>query len=137
MVGAVPGVLKARFGAHEVIVTIMLNFIVLALLNYIVATHLHVPETLHTPEINAGACRGCPTCLAVVPRLGGQRDVLLIALAAVAATSVVPLFRTRAGFELRAVGPAAGRRGIRRRARRQRLVPTLMLVAARSRASAA
>ena len=33
VVGAVPGVLKARFGAHEVITTIMLNFIVLALLN--------------------------------------------------------------------------------------------------------
>ena len=38
MVGAVPGVLKARFGAHEVIVTIMLNFIVLALLNYLTST---------------------------------------------------------------------------------------------------
>src|SRR5829696_2339445 len=53
-VGAVPGVLKAKFGAHEVIVTIMLNFVVLALLNYIVANHLHVPETLHTPEMHAG-----------------------------------------------------------------------------------
>ena len=37
IVGGVPGVLRARFGASEVIVTIMLNFIVLALLNYIVA----------------------------------------------------------------------------------------------------
>ncbi len=35
VVGAVPGALKARFGAHEVITTIMLNFIVLALLNYL------------------------------------------------------------------------------------------------------
>ena len=32
----------------------MLNFVVLALLNYVVATHLHVSETLHTPEIHAG-----------------------------------------------------------------------------------
>ena len=32
-VGWVPGVLRAQFGAHEVITTIMLNFIVLALLN--------------------------------------------------------------------------------------------------------
>ena len=56
VVGAVPGVLKARFGAHEVIVTIMLNFIVLALLELSRRrAHLHVPETLHTPEIGSGA----------------------------------------------------------------------------------
>src|SRR5215469_4185873 len=36
VVGAVPGVLKSKFGAHEVITTIMLNFIVLALLNYFI-----------------------------------------------------------------------------------------------------
>ncbi|HKN59036.1 MAG TPA: hypothetical protein VJV97_09300, partial [Gemmatimonadaceae bacterium] len=51
VVGFVPAYLKTRFGAHEVIVTIMLNFIVLALLNWFIAGHLHVPETLHTPEI--------------------------------------------------------------------------------------
>ena len=33
----------------------MLNFIVLALLNWIVSAKLHVPETLHTPEIHAGS----------------------------------------------------------------------------------
>jgi ABC-type uncharacterized transport system permease subunit len=64
VVGAVPGALKARFGASEVIVTIMLNFVVLALLNFIVATHIHVSETLHTPEIHAGAL---PRLAAVLP----------------------------------------------------------------------
>jgi simple sugar transport system permease protein len=101
-VGAVPGVLKARFGASEVIVTIMLNFVVLALLNYVVAAHLHVPETLHTPEMAAGH----------VPRFADVSDafrgsaanaILLLALAAAAAVSWF-LFRTRPGFELRAVG---------------------------------
>ena len=33
----------------------MLNFIVLALLNYFVAAHLKVEGTLHTAEIHAGA----------------------------------------------------------------------------------
>src|SRR5918995_4448481 len=32
--GAIPGVLKARFGSHEVINTIMLNFIGIALVSY-------------------------------------------------------------------------------------------------------
>jgi simple sugar transport system permease protein len=98
-VGAVPGTLKARFGAHEVIVTIMTNFIVLALLNYVVSAHLHVPETLHTPEIGAG----------VVPRFGGPftgsaaNASLFLALAAAGAVWWY-LFRTRRGYELRAVG---------------------------------
>src|SRR5687767_13672363 len=55
VVGVVPGYLKARFGAHEVITTIMLNFVVLALLAYFVSVYLHVPETLHTEEIRTGA----------------------------------------------------------------------------------
>src|SRR3954452_20670801 len=32
--GGIPGVLKARFGAHEVITTIMMNFIAVALAGY-------------------------------------------------------------------------------------------------------
>lgn len=98
-VGAVPGALKAKFGAHEVIVTIMLNFITLALLNWIVAAKLHVPETLHTPEIQAGA----------IPRLNGvfigsaANWSIVLALAAAAGVWWY-LFRTRRGYELRAVG---------------------------------
>ena len=101
-VGGVTGVLRARFGAHEVIVTIMMNFIVLALLNYFVSAKLHVPETLHTPEIHAGS----------VPRLSAAFDAfhgsaanwtIVIVLLAAAVTWIF-LFRTRAGYELRAVG---------------------------------
>src|SRR4029079_15775353 len=36
---AIPGVLKARFGSHEVINTIMLNFIAVALISYFVQYH--------------------------------------------------------------------------------------------------
>jgi general nucleoside transport system permease protein len=102
MVGAVPGWLKARFGASEVIVTIMLNFIVLALLNYVVANHLHVPETLHTPESAVGAM---PRLAQFTSAFQGSaaNTVLLLALAAAAALWWF-LFRTRGGYELRAVG---------------------------------
>jgi len=103
VVGAVPGVLKARFGAHEVIVTIMLNFVVLALLNFVVAQKLHVPETLHTPEMIAGA--SVPRLSALVPAFHGSAAnfTLLVALAAAAVVGWY-LFRTRRGYELRAVG---------------------------------
>jgi ABC-type uncharacterized transport system permease subunit len=102
MVGAVPGVLKARFGAHEVIVTIMLNFIVLALLNYLTSTRFHVPDTLHTAEIGSGAL---PRVSDVFPSFQGSaaNATILLALLAMAALWWF-LFRTRRGFELRAVG---------------------------------
>ena len=101
-VGAVPGVLRARFGAHEVIVTIMMNFIVLALLNYVVAAKLHVPETLHTPALEAGTVG---RVAATFPAFHGSALNWTIVLVAAAVVSVAwYLFRTRAGFELRAVG---------------------------------
>lgn len=102
LVGVVPGVLKARAGAHEVIVTIMLNFIVLAVLNWIVAAHLHVPETLHTPDIHAGAV---PRLADLFPLFHGSAANVSVLLALAAAAYVGwYLFRTRRGFELRAVG---------------------------------
>ena len=102
IVGAVPGWLRVRFGAHEVIVTIMLNFVVLALLNWVVATRLHVPETLHTPEINVGSI---PRFDRFFPAFHGSAAnlTLLVALLA-AAASWLYLFRARGGYELRAVG---------------------------------
>jgi ABC-type uncharacterized transport system permease subunit len=107
VVGAVPGVLKARFGAHEVIVTIMLNFIVLALLNYLVSAKLHVPDTLHTPELRSGALPRLADFLA--PFHGSAANATILLAIATAVAMGWYLFRTRGGFELRAVGlqPAA------------------------------
>jgi general nucleoside transport system permease protein len=102
LVGALPGWLRARFGASEVIVTIMLNFVVLALLNWIVSAKLNVPETLHTPAISGGMV---PRLMDAFPVFAGSAAnfTLLLALAA-AAVSWWYLFRTRSGYELRAVG---------------------------------
>ncbi len=102
VVGAVPGLLRARFGANEVIVTIMLNFVVLALLNWATATHLAVPETLHTPEIAAGQL---PRLSSAFPSFHGSAANFSV-LVVVAASVVVGwwLFRTRSGYELRATG---------------------------------
>ena len=101
-VGAVPGTLKAKFGAHEVIVTIMLNFIVLALLNYVISAKLHVPETLHTPEIHAGNVARLAGTFGVFHGSAANWTVVIVALVTAGLTWF--LFRTRAGYELRAVG---------------------------------
>lgn len=51
----IAGYLKARFGSHEVINTIMLNFIALAVVSYLVNNIYLVPATIHTPEISPNA----------------------------------------------------------------------------------
>ena len=102
VVGAVPAYLKTRFGAHEVIVTIMLNFIVLAFLNWVIAGHLHIPETLHTAEIHAGVL---PRLSDISSRFHGSAANLSLVVALLVAGAVwFYLFRTRGGYDLRAVG---------------------------------
>jgi len=59
--GALPGALKARFGAHEVINTIMLNFIAFSLVSW-VGRRVFQTATVRTREVAAGA---------VLPRLDG------------------------------------------------------------------
>jgi len=111
IVGGVAGELKSRFGAHEVITTIMLNFIVLALLSYLTSTRLKVPETLHTLEIRSGAV---PRLSDLASAFHGSAASLVLLLAVIACAGAWwYLFRTRRGFELRAVGlqPAAAEYG--------------------------
>jgi simple sugar transport system permease protein len=101
--GWVPGALRARFGAHEVITTIMLNFVILAALNWAISsTRLRVPETLHTPDTHAGAL---PRLAELFPAFHGSAAnlALVVVLLAAAATGWF-LFRTRGGYDLRAVG---------------------------------
>src|SRR5829696_6472849 len=55
--GAVPGVLKASFGSHEVINTIMLNFVAVALVSYFTQYHYKMPgdPIMQTTMIGSGA----------------------------------------------------------------------------------
>ena len=55
--GAIPGVLKARFGSHEVINTIMLNFVAVAICSYFTQYHYKAPgdPIMQTTPIGAGA----------------------------------------------------------------------------------
>src|SRR5262249_11442026 len=111
--GAIPGVLKARFGAHEVINTIMLNFVAFALVSYLGRPHFE-PATVRTAELAAAVHLARLETL--LPSLRGSPANLSLAIALAAAAAVgVLLFRTRLGYELRAVGgnaPAAAYGGV-------------------------
>jgi general nucleoside transport system permease protein len=108
--GALPGWLKARYGAHEVINTIMLNFIAMSVVLWLGNELYFVSETTHTAPVIAGAR---------VPGLGihGSAGNLSVLLALGTAAAVwYFLARTRRGFEWRTVGhspPAAENAGVR------------------------
>jgi simple sugar transport system permease protein len=104
--GGIAGALKARFGAHEVITTIMLNFLAAALTGYLTTYHLAVPETIHTAPIPEGAWL---TRLSTwIPALHGASVSTALFVALLAALGVgILLWRTVWGYELRAVGLGA------------------------------
>ena len=99
--GFLPGILKARTGAHEVINTIMLNYVAFAFLTWIVHQR-GVQDPQRTDFISRQV-----DASAQLPRLlGGTLRVdagLLVAIAATAAVAWL-LARSTIGFELRAVG---------------------------------
>ncbi len=99
----VPALLKTKRHAHEVITTMMMNFVAMALANYLISAHLHEPETIHTPELPAaaslpsfealfGLCAGSPVNASIIIALG------------LASAIAYFLWRTPTGYEWRAVG---------------------------------
>jgi len=99
--GGLVGLLKARTGAHEVILTIMFNYIALYFLRYL----LNTPAFQRPGETNPISPILDPT--AVYPQIfGTQYRLHLGFLLAIAATVLVwwLLNRSTVGFEFRAVG---------------------------------
>lgn len=117
--GAIPGVLKAKFGSHEVINTIMLNFIAVGLVSYFVQYHYKaqgdpIMQTIPIgrQDVPAGmeALKGAN---ARIPRFGdfvsGFPEYiplnLTFILALIACVLVyIFLWRTKWGYEIRATG---------------------------------
>ena len=101
------GVLKIRYGAHEVINTIMLNFIVSALLLWAGNAHFFVHYTTHTRTISDNAM------LHDLGITGSAVNTSLLLALGLAAAVAYFFSRTRRGFEWRAVGhnPRAAQNG--------------------------
>jgi simple sugar transport system permease protein len=101
--GAVAGALKAWRHVHEVISTIMLNFILAALCGYLLAAHLQEPGTAHTPELPGAVL--FTRLSAWAPSWAGSNvsTSLLVALA-LALLAQGLMDRTVLGYELRASG---------------------------------
>jgi simple sugar transport system permease protein len=113
--GFIPGFLKATSGAHEVVTTIMLNYILVFTVNWAIRGPLSLPRapqpmTLDVSSLNA-SLPIIPLPLLDLPGHGAHVGILLAVIA-------VPLmwfllYRTTLGFEIRSAGanPDAARYG--------------------------
>jgi general nucleoside transport system permease protein len=95
--GFIPGFLKATRGAHEVVTTIMLNYVAISLLAALVAGPLNTPRSISPITRDVGNA-SLPVLIGSNGHLG-----ILIALVMVAVVWFV-LYRTTFGFEVRTVG---------------------------------
>ncbi|MCW2635126.1 MAG: Nucleoside transporter, permease protein 1 [Blastococcus sp.] len=101
--GGIPGVLKAKTGAHEVITTIMLNSIAAAFASYLITSRdpiLLIDQAASTPHTRLVA--DSARLPALVTGTGLHLGIVL-ALALCVATYLF-LKRTTPGFEIRTVG---------------------------------
>ncbi|MEY4989961.1 MAG: hypothetical protein RIS08_187 [Actinomycetota bacterium] len=103
LLGALVGYLKARSGAHEVILTIMLNYIALSFFTFL----MRDPAILQA-EDSAGNPKAAPPAeTAMLPKLFGEQYALHWGLVIALASVVVYWWlmeRSTVGFRLRMVG---------------------------------
>src|ERR671917_174392 len=104
--GAIPGVLKARFGSHEVINTIMLNFIAIALVSYFTQYHFKQAGDPILQTVPVGAGVHLPRLGSFIPGLPPRIPLNLAFLFALLACVLVYIFlwRTKWGYAIRATG---------------------------------
>jgi len=109
IVGWIVGELKARTGAHEVILTIMLNYVMYNLLSYLLSRQslLQAPHQTNLVAPNIASSAALPHVGGPPPQVGVG---FLIALAAAAGVWWL-LSRSTLGFQFRTVGasPSAAR----------------------------
>lgn len=102
-VGIVPALIKVKKGVSEVITTIMMNFVVLAFVNYLVVDFFAVKSTLRTASI--GDDRLLQKASAIFPFLEGSSLNLSFLMAIiVAVVTYILIYKTTFGYKLRAVG---------------------------------
>lgn len=112
--GGIPGVLKAKFGSHEVIITIMLNFVAIALISYFTQYHYKAPgPIMQTVEVGKNAW--LPRMGHFIPGLPERIPLSLAFVLALIVCALVYLFlwRTKWGYAIRATGanPSAAEYG--------------------------
>lgn len=104
--GAIPGILKAKFGSHEVINTIMMNFIGISLVSYFTQYHYKVAGDPILETAPIGEAAHIPRISQFIPGMPEFVPLSVAFLIAILMCVLVYIFlwKTKWGYELRAVG---------------------------------
>ncbi len=107
--GAIPGLLRAKFGSSEVINTIMLNFIAIAMVSYFTQYYYKIPGDPILQTAPIGKAAYIPQLNQYLPFIPADVPLNFAFLLAVLMCVAVYVFlwKTKWGFELRAVGQNA------------------------------
>jgi len=107
--GAIPGILRAKFGSSEVINTIMLNFIAVAMVSYFTQYHFKIPGDPILQTAPIGKAAYIPQLNQYLPFIPADVPLNFAFLLAVLMCVAVYVFlwKTKWGYELRAVGQNA------------------------------
>ena len=109
---AVPAYLQAYRGSHIVITTIMFNFLASSLLVYLLVNHMKVPGSMAVESAPFAASAKLPSMVDFMRWIGVEwpasplNTSLFLALLAALGVYLL-LWRTRAGYDLRATGSSA------------------------------
>ncbi len=105
---AIPGYLKAKYGVHEVINTIMLNFIAVALTNYLVTEIYQEPNQMSLQTRKIYETAQLPRMAHFFPMFPPSNPLNVTLLLAIGSVLLCHFFlmRTRWGYEIRLVGNA-------------------------------
>lgn len=95
--GFIPGILRAQFGSHEVINTIMLNFVAIAFVNYAVRGPFKDPNPSNVQTLPIQET-------AELLRISGRLHLGFFVALLLAALTYYFLFKTTWGFSLRTTG---------------------------------
>lgn len=104
--GALAGILRSRFGANELISTIMLNHIAIQFLAFCVAGPLKDPATAATSTPQSAQMTDSVKLGVILP--GTRLHAGLLLAAACLVLYYVFLWKTSRGYEMRVVGLSAG-----------------------------
>lgn len=103
IVGMIPAIIKVKKGVSEVITTIMMNFVVLALINYLMVDFFAVKSTLRTVSIGDANMLGKASD--IFPFFeGSSLNITFIASLLTAFFVYILIYKTTFGYKLRAVG---------------------------------
>lgn len=105
--GFIPGYLKAKTGAHEVIVTIMMNLIAISLVTYLVGSQSYSPFVDSTSVDAYGQTDTISEYARInllLPSYSNSLNWTTIITFVIVLIMQIILFYTRYGFKLRAVG---------------------------------